>query len=270
MATVKVRQFSGDFRMWRKAVDGTFTPVIPESNDIQKNQPIETNSLTFAYTAGDETTINSKRRGARYNQPIYTDTLPGTTAVTIQLLETPPPILARMLYGEAANADIATGTVVDGEVNVDRLDAPIQLPHRYLKASPAPTFETAASVALVEGTDYTLDLRTGALTILSAGTVGATIDANDKITANYGYEAITGTTVLGGATPTESFFITGDLEDRVSAEQGYLTIYEVKLAVDGDIDWLSAEPIQPTLTGTAIVPDGAPAPYKFDVYKTAA
>lgn len=270
MPAIKVRQFSGDFRMWRKAQDGTLTPVIPEPTDVHKNQPIETNSLTFSYEAGDETTINSKRRGARYNQPIYVDTLPGTTSVTIQLLETPTPILARMLFGEAANADITTGTVTDGALVVTHLDAPIQLPHRYIKASPTPTVEKGDETPLVLGTDYTLDLRTGTITILSAGTVGATIDVNDELVVNYQYETVTGTTILGGATPTESFFIVGDLEDRVSGEQGYLTIYEVKLAVDGEIDWLSAEPIQPTLTGTAIVPAGAPAPYKFDVYSVAA
>lgn len=269
MATApKVRQFAGDFRMWRKANDGTLTPVIPDSADTHKNQPIETNALTFTYTEGDETTINSKRRGSRYNQPIYDDKLPGTTDVSITLLETPTPILARMLFGEAANADIATGAVTDANFTITRLDAPMKLPHRYLKATPTPTVEHGVT-PLVAGTDYTLDLRTGTLTILSAGTVGATLSVDDVLVLNYSYETITGTSIIGGATPTESFFITGDLEDRVSLEQGYLEIGEVKLAVDGDIDWLSAEPIQPVLKGTAIVAAGFSAPYTFDVFKTA-
>lgn len=269
MAAPKVRQFAGDFRMWRKANDGTLTPVIPEALDTEKNQPIETNALTFSYEAGDEVTINSKRRGSRYNQPIYTDTAPGTTSVSLTLLETPTPILARVLFGAAAAADISTGTVTDGSVTVERLDGPMQLVHRYIKASPAPTVEAGAT-PLVLGTDYLIDLRKGTIMILSAGTVGATIDVGDVLTVNYTYETVTGTTILGGATPTESFFITGDLEDRVSGEQGYLQVYEVKLSVDGEIDWLSAEPISPVLTGIALVPDGAPAPYKFDVYKQAA
>jgi hypothetical protein len=266
MASPKVRQFSGDFRMWEIEADRTHTPVIPEPLDTFKNQPIETNALTFSYEAGDETIIPSKRRGARYNQPIFAETLPGTTSITIQLLETPTPILARMLFGEAANADITTGSVVDASFVVTRLDAPMQLPHRYVKASPAPTVEAGAT-PLVAGTDYVLDGRTGTLMILSAGSVGATVDVGDSLTLNYGYETVTGTTILGGATPHKSFFIAGDMEDRVSGEQGYLETFEVKLGVDGDIDWMSAEPIQPTLTGIAIVPDGAPAPYKYTVYK---
>lgn len=266
MAAVKIRQFAGDFRMWRKANDATLTPVIPEATDVHKNQPVETNALTFTYEEGETITIPSKRRGTRYGQPVFSDAQPGTTEVSIQLLETPPAILARMLYGDAANADITGGTATAANFTVTQLDAPMQLPHRYVKASPAPTVEFESD-PLVEGTDYTLDRRTGTLTILSGGTLGSTIDVDDVVVLNYQYESVTGTTILGGATPTESFFIAGDLEDRVSGEQGYLQVFEVKLSVDGEIDWLSAEPIQPTLTGIAIVPDGAPAPYKFDVYK---
>lgn len=270
MASPKIRQLAGDIRMWRKASDGTLTPVIPEPTDMHRNQPIETDALSFSYTEGDETTITSKRRGALYNQPIYNDKLPGTTEVSITLLEVPTPILARVLYGEAASADISTGTVTDGTITVDRLDAPIQLDHRYIKASPAITVETATPTSLVLDTDFTFDARTGTIVILSAGTVGSTISVGDELTVNYQYETVTGTTILGGATPTESFFITGDLEDRNSGEQGYLQVYETKLSVDGDIDWLSTEPLSPVLKGKALVPNGAPAPYKFDVYKQAA
>lgn len=267
MAAPKVRKFAGDIRLWRKANDGTLTPVIHELLDPERNQPVETNALVFSYEAGEEQTINSKRRGARYNQPIFSDQQPGTTSVSLTLLEVPTAILARVLYGEAANSSIVSGTVTDGAVAIDRLDAPIQLPHRYIKASPALTLEAPGDTPLVLGTDYLVDLRKGTIVILSAGSVGATLDVGDTVTANYQYEAVTSTTILGGATPLESFFITGDLEDRISDEQGYLQVYEAKLSVDGEIDWLSAEPLSPVLTGIALVPDGAPAPYKFDVYQ---
>lgn len=269
MPAPKVRQFAGDFRMYRKANDGTLTPVIPEPTDPEGNQPIETNALSFSYSAGDETTINSKRRGALYNQPIYTDTLPGTTEVSITLLEVPTAILARVLYGTAADAAITTGSVTAATVTAARLDAPMQLGNRYIKASPAPTVKKGAT-PLVLGTDYTIDLRKGTIVILSAGAVGATVVVGDVLTVDYDYETITGTSILGGATPTESFFVTGDLEDRVSGEQGYLQIFEVKLSVDGDIDWLATEPLSPVLKGKALVPNGAPASYQFDVFKQAA
>lgn len=269
MPAPKVRQFAGDFRLWEKSAGGVLSAVIASALDPEGNQPIETNAMSFAYTAGDETKILSKRRGNLYQQPVFTDTLPGTTEVTIGLLEVPPAIMARILFGELAEASISTGSITDGARTVERLDAPMQLAHRYIKASPAPTVETAADVALVLDEDYKIDLRKGTIVILSAGTVGATIAVGDALKVNYSYESVDGTTILGGAVPAKSFFITGDMQDRVSGEDGYLQVYEVPLSVDGDIDWLSTEPMSPTLKGTALVPNGAPAPYKFDTYKLA-
>src|SRR5690606_3540637 len=100
----QVRQFAGDIRMWETAEDGSLVPVIPDATDPYGNQPIEVNSLNFGYEAGDEISVKSRRRDNRYNQPIYSDQLPGTTSASLQFLEMPTAIMARVLRGEAANA----------------------------------------------------------------------------------------------------------------------------------------------------------------------
>ncbi len=264
MANPKVRQFAGDFRMWRKRPDGTFIPVIPEPTDPEGNQPIETNAASFSYEAGEQVTINSKRRGSRYNQPIHSDTLPGTTSISLTLLEVPPAILARVLYGDAADASIVAGSVTDEPVLVTAKGAPITLDHRYISSSPALEV-TAGGTPLVAGTDYTVDLRKGTLQIKDS----ASVDVGDTVLVSYSHQAVDATRILGGATPTESFYITGDMEDRISGEQGYLEVFEAKLTVDGEVDWLAAEPLSPVLTGELLVPANAPAPYVFTVYKAA-
>ena len=99
MPAPAVRQFAGDIRFWEQAANGDLIPVIPNAADPTGNQPIETNTLSFSYEAGDEQKVISKRRDARYNQPIHSETLPGTTSVSTTLLELPPLILARILFG---------------------------------------------------------------------------------------------------------------------------------------------------------------------------
>lgn len=263
MAQVKVRQFAGDIRMWTIANDGTKTPVIPEAADADGNQPIETNAFNFTYEAGDTTTITSKRRDSRYGQAIFTSTQPGQTSVSLTLLELPVPILARVLYGEAANADITAGSVSDANFTVTEKNVPLALPHRYISASPAPVVESGGS-PLTAGTDYVIDNRRGTIRIMAAG-----VDVDDVLQLSYNYEDVTGTTILGGAVPEQDFFITGDLEDRNSDEQGLLQVWQARLTVDGDIDWLSAEPVQPTLTGLLITPVGKASPYEFRAYEAA-
>ena len=262
MPAPKVRQFAGDFRLWRKANDGTMIPVIPEPADPEGNQPIETDAASFSYEAGEQVIINSKRRGSRYNQPIYSETQPGITSISLTLLEVPTAILARVLYGEAANAAVVAGTVTDEDVLVTAKDAPITLPHRYLESTPAPEVSFGGTPLVVD-TDYSIDLRKGTLIIKDASTVAA----GDTVQVSYGYQAVDATRILGGANPTESFYITGDMEDRNSGEQGYLEVFEAKLTVDGEVDWLAAEPLSPVLTGELLVPANAPAPYVFTAYK---
>jgi hypothetical protein len=262
MTAPAVRQFAGDIRFWEKGAAGALVAVIPEAADPDGNQPIETNAFTFAYEAGDEINVVSKRRDARYNQPVYTDTLPGTTSVSATLLELPPLILARILFGEGSTAVLTAGSVTDEAVSAGAsLLSPIQLAHRLVSS----VVVKKGVATLVAGTDYTVDLRRGQVLPKSGGD----IDAADALLVSYSYAAQVSTSIQGGAVPTKSYYITGDMQDRISGENGELRIPEARLTVDGDVDWLSSEPIQAVLTGACVVASGETAPYTFVAYKAA-
>lgn len=260
----QVKLFAGDFRFWQNN-GGTLEPVIPDPDDPSGNQPVETDSFSFSYEAGDKTEIKSKCRGARYMQPIYSETLPGVTSVNTGLLELPPLIMARILFGVGSGATLAAGAVTDAALIVSSKDVPLQLPHRLLKATPAPVVEQGGT-PLVAGTDYDLDLRRGQIRIKAVG-----VDVGDEdLTISYSYDAQVSMHIVGGATPTRQFYITGDMEERVSGENGELRIPQVNLTVDGDVDWLSSEPIKASLTGDVVIAAGEDAPYTFTSYKAAA
>lgn len=261
MAAPQVRQFAGDIRFWQRAGNGSLTPVIPEPADVSGNQPVETNSLSFAYEAGDEIVVSSKRRDGRYNQPVHSDQLPGTTSVTAVLLEIPPLILARILYGDATNATVSAGSVSGATFTIARTDVPHQLPHRMILDDPAVVVEKGIAT-LVNGTDYRIDYRRGQLIALPGGD----IDPEDELEISYSYAAHVSTTILGGAVPVKSFYVTGDMQDRISGKNGELRIPDVRLTVDGEVDWLSDQPIQATMTGQCVVASGEAAPYTFVEY----
>lgn len=268
MAIPRVRQLAGDIRLWLKNDDTTLTPVIPEASDPDKNQPIESNAAIFSYEAGEEVNVVSKRRGSRYNQPIHNETQPGTTSISITLLEIPPLILARALYGEAAISSVAAGSATDAAFSAVNIGVPIQLPHRMIKASPAIVVEKAGT-PLVLNTDYTIsadNLRRGQIMPVAGGAIAK----GDALTATYEYDAYDQVAIEGGAVPTKSFYVTGDMEDRNSEADGELRVPEARLTVDGEVDWLSSEPLQVTLAGPCIVADGEDAPYTFVEYEATA
>lgn len=271
MANIKTRKFGGDIRMWlRGSTPGQFTPVIPEPADPQGNQPIEANVLTFAYDRPDPTNITSKRRGNRYGQIIKSDQDPGTSSATVQLLEVPDIILPRLLHGLGVISDVAGGSVSGAAfVLPSTLALPMELPHKLLAADPAPVVKNQADdKTYAAGTDYTIDLRQGLLVI----PVGSDIitDNETQLLLSYTYGAYQQTVIAGGGSPTQPYYITGDMEDRESGESGRLVIPHIDLGVADDVDWLSDTIIQPNLTGAIIIADGFSEPYKFTQYAAAA
>lgn len=265
MAQPKIRKFAGDLRFWEFGAGLARNPVIPEPTDKYGNQPLEQNTLVFSYEAGDTNNITSKRRDDRYGQVLHSDVNPGITSISVEAKEVPVPILARMLYGTGSTAAVATGAVTDVPYTVTSKDLPIKLAHRYILASPVPVVKEGVTT-LVAGTDYTIDNRTGML-IPKAG--GAIADG-DTLTVSYSYDNYVATAISGGAEPNKSFHIVGDVEDRISGENGLLRIPEVSLTVDGDVDWFSDEPITVTLTGPVVFRAEETALYTFEVYEQAA
>lgn len=264
MPAPAVRKFAGDVRLWEFGANGARVPVIPEPLEPSGNQPIEANALVNSYEAGDEISVVSKRRDNRYNQPIFSETDPGTTNLSITFLEIPPLMFARVLYGEGTTTSVEAGSVSAVNHTVANAGLPYQLPHRLLLASPAPVI-TKDGDPLVAGTDYNIDLRRGQIYWL-----GEEVEDEDVVAVSYSYAAHVSTKIAGGAMPTKSFYLDGDMQDRVSLENGELRVPQWNATVDGDVDWYSAEPIQVTMTGPVIVAAGETEPYTFELYKAAA
>lgn len=265
MAQPKVRKFAGDLRFWEFGTGAQRFPVIPEPADKHGNQPLEQSSLVFSYEAGDTTEVKSKRRDDRYQQIIHSDANPGTTSVSITSLEVPVRILARMLYGSAVSSTVAAGEVSGAQVTVVSKDVPVDLGHRFILGS-TPATVSKDGTPLVLGEDYEIDYRQGLLIAKDGGD----IDHGDVLAVSYGYDGYLETAINGGAVPSKSFMVLGDMQDRISGENGLLRIPKVDLTVDGDVDWFSDEPIQVTLTGPVVFEASESALYTFKVYEQAA
>ena len=151
--------------------------------------------------------------------------------------------------------DLALATRCCSRINVSAYDQiGVETAHRA-----TPTVSVADSTTKLCFADEREQRFDGAIAVFDA-----------DVTISYSYDAHVSTSIVGGATPTKQFYITGDMEDRVSGENGELRIPQVNLSVDGDVDWLSAEPIQAVMAGVAVVAAGEEAPYTFVSYKASA
>lgn len=262
----QITKFGGDVRLYRKNANGSLTAAIADALDSAGNQPIEANAMVFSREEGEKIEIKSKRRGTRFNQPIFSEEEPGTASMALTLLEVPPMIFARVLYGQAGNeVAVAAGSVTDAALAITTKDRPLQLPHRMLLATPAPVIMDGV-VTLVAGTDYQIDLRRGQVLMQAAGVAVGDTD----ITISYSNDAYSEYVISGGGTPTEKFYVTGDMENRATGENGELEVFEWNASVDGEVDLFGSEPISPVLSGPLIIPSDQDTPYKFTAYKSAA
>lgn len=258
-----VKQFEGDFRLWKKASNGDLTPVLPNVNDPQGNTPVEANAAVFSYTPGDEKKITSKRRD-RYEQTIYSELLPGESALSLTLLELPGAILARIFYGDEANTSVTSGSITAAPFTMTALGTWYSLGHRYFDTTiPVVVKDSLDVTTYVEGTDYVLDRRNGRIKI---PLTGSAIDAADVIHVTGTYLAYQVLTIRGGVQPQETYYITADMLNRPDKQDLSIEIYEAKLGNDGDVDLFSSDPLTATMTGTLITPSDKTEPYIVKAY----
>ena len=263
----KILQFEGDIRMFSiHPTTGVETPVLPSDTDAFGNTPVEASASVFQYEAGELLEVKSKRRN-RYNQIIHSEQQPGTSTLSLTLVAIPPPLLARVFYGEAAETSVTGDSVVD-EVITFVATTGIQqaLAHSHITAASVVVQDVTDTTTYVEGTDYTIDYTAGRIVRLEDGDIGAT----DVVHIDYDYDSYTLTTIRGGVQPQQTFRITGDMLNRPDLQDMQMEIYEANLSTDGDVDLFSSEPITITLTGPLITPDDKDEPYIVRAYEVTA
>lgn len=251
-----VLQFEGDIRMSIIAAMGVLVPVNPDPADPFGNIPVEASANVFTYEAGDERRVQSKRRD-RFNQVLYSEQDPGVSNISVTLVAIPPPLLARVFYGEAAEVSVTAGVVTEEPLTVTAKTVPLSLESRYLTAAAVVVTDATGVTTYVLNTDYTVDRLRGQITIKT----GSAIAVDDVLKVTYTTVAYTLLSIRGGVKPNENFYITGDMLNRPGKQDMSLEIYQATLSTDGDFDLFSAEPLTLTLTGPLITPEGKTEPY---------
>lgn len=258
MSGNKVLQFEGDIRVWTlDTTTGIKTAVNPDVDDEKGNIPVEASASVFSYAAGTVRQVVSKRRD-RFNQTIFSDEDPGESSLSLTLVAVPGAFVASMFYGEAASTSLTTATVTNEAVTITALDTAYHLAHRYLKDTPTITVKDVTNATTyIEGTDYTLNKRTGEIVALTGGGISAAAVVHVTY-AYYSYELLT---IRGGVKPTQTCYITGDMLNRPDKSDMSMEIYQATLSTNGDIDLFSATPLTLTLKGVLVTPEGKTEPY---------
>lgn len=171
--------------------------------------------------------------------------------------------LAMALQGTEAAYSQAGGSVTD-EVVVAKLDKFVDLSKKNITGSSVVVTNSGATVTYVEGTDYTVNYAMGWLQPLSSGSIAA----NESLKVDFAYGAISGTKVKGGTLASVKGMLEFDGNNLFDGTPLSVTVWEVTLTADGEVDFMSDKPIELSMRGKMVTPVGKDAPYEVVIGQT--
>jgi hypothetical protein len=224
--------------------------------------PYETDSFEPSRDGGDTTEVKSKRRGI-YDQVIYSETTGATPKLDVNIKEIPSEVLALMFAANIQDGTVTSGTVTNEVVIAPEPGGLIRLAHTNVSA--VVVKDSAGTTTYVVADDYTVvDATLGALTIVESGD----IEAGDTLKVSYSYAAVSADVFDGETVSSTECQVLFYGKNRISGKDFIIEYWDVKFDAPTDmIDFLSSDLATVPLTGTALTPDGKPAPYRVTKIK---
>lgn len=224
------------------------------------SQPIECNSFKPGRKAGSATAIRSKQRGGRYNGIINQTYAASNYSLEMQFVEIPSSVMAILFASNPVTINLTASTFTAQNLVVGALGAAYNTGHRNIKTSPPMSVKTTDGITTFAlGTDYTIDTRTGLITILATGT----ITAGQTVVLAGSFDVLTGVQFDGETNPLSNAQVYFDGKNLETGTDIVMEYYNVQIpAPDNIMDLLSETPVSATLIGTPFTPSGKNAPYR--------
>jgi len=165
--------------------------------------------------------------------------------------------LAMALQGTEAAYSQGSGTVTDEAVNA-KLGKFVDLSKKNITAASVAVTNTGATITYVEGTDYNVNYAMGWLEILTTGA----ITADQALLVDFAHGAISGTKVKGGTLASVKGMLELDGNNLFDGTPLSVTVWEVTLTADGEVDFMSDKPIELSMKGKMVTPASKDAPYE--------
>ncbi len=148
---------------------------------------------------------------------------------------------------------LGTLTQATGSVNDETLTANAQpgLFYPLAKRKVSNVVVSVAGAAKVEGTDYTVDARTGRIFIVPTGSIAK----GDSVAVDYDYATLSLSTVEAGTNPTQ-YAMFRFISDNVRGKQKEVLVPKVQLTADGELGLITDDYGNWTLTASVLTTPG--------------
>lgn len=218
--------------------------------------PLECNVLGTSAQANQSIDYH-KGRGCK-GQIAHVYTNPAESKVSLEFKGVAPVVLLGHLLGASSVIDVTGAGVTDEPVTLGKLGQWTKLAHQYIAAAGINLEPSGGGAALVEGTDYEMYLRLGMIRPLTGAAAEADYDLD------YTYQTVAGVRVDALQLDQFPVQVYADALDERTGEDILINGKSLYLVPDGEVNWISEEPVTIKLSGPMVTPSGETSPLTFD------
>lgn len=171
--------------------------------------------------------------------------------------------LAMALQGSVTTFSQGAGESIAQDVTA-KIGKFIPLGKRNIAEADFIVTNSAAAVTYVLGTDYRVNYALGLLEILAGGA----ITEAQALKVTYDYAAVSSVKILGATVPQVKAALMLDGRNLMSGKNTTINIWDVTLTADGEVDFMSDDPIEVQMKGRMSTPAGKSSPFEIDLDQT--
>lgn len=202
--------------------------------------------------------LESKARDT-YGQVIATVALQRPSDFTLTLREANRDNLTLAFMGAQAALTQGAGTVTDADV-VAQLDKWVPLGHQNINTSGFVVTNSDAATTYALGEDYLVNYRLGMIKALSSGAIAQ----GQALKVDYGYAAISGTSVRGAVRPQLRCSLILDGKNVADDRPVICRVFEAVLTPNAEFDFLADDWNEVELQGRLVTPTGYTEPFTVE------
>lgn len=215
------------------------------------------NSTKFEVKVDSEVKEAKARGRDNDGQTLASATRITGTKISITFNGSTPSLFAAIFLGDAVKLTGAGGTAT-AEVVTALEDKWTPVANLGSGISDVIVKDDADTTTYVEGTDYAVDLVTGMIKTLSAGS----ITDQDELHVDYSYAAESGYKITGATRPLVKVMIKFSGKNTYNGEPASVDVYEANLRPSSPVDFLSEETQELQFEGDLITPAGKSWPFE--------
>ncbi len=206
---------------------------------LSKNMigPLDSDNFSVKVTSNKEQR-KSYKDDTTYMKNIGSSSYTGASELSFSINGAESEMLAMLFGGDVIDLSIASGTVTGESITLPH-DIPVKVDQEHISA--------VAITGAVEGTDFVVDAKLGAIKSLSTG--GLT--DNVSTTVNYSHGQVTGKQIRAGTVADQKVEVLGMMTNRETGEKGKLWVPRTSIVSEADLNLLSQTFDSAQFTGEA-------------------